>query len=160
MAKINQPPPKAPQWPWGTPAQVRERVVDAKALDRKRKAGKKGDPKNPALASAELMESIGAPHSADELRLPLPPMPQGHDADLAGFQERPFLNEAAARAEESALEKLERALDKVRAAPDRADRLKTLLQREGQMLKLVKRINDEVQNVYRAMREAQKEEGY
>ena len=74
MAKINQQPPKTPMWPWGGPRSVRERLVDPAQFDRKKKLKKAGDPKNPALASAALMDFIGPAHSSEELRLPLPPV--------------------------------------------------------------------------------------
>src|SRR6185369_17960382 len=82
MAKINQNPPRTPMWPWGGPRSVRERLVDPAQFDRKKQARKAGNPKSPALASAALLDFIGPAHSADELRLPLPPYPEGHDADL------------------------------------------------------------------------------
>jgi hypothetical protein len=66
MAKISQQPP-APLWPWGGPRSVRERLVDPKQLDRK---SRKGDPKNPALASAALLEFLAPAHSSEEVRLP------------------------------------------------------------------------------------------
>ena len=75
MAKLNNMPPRAPLWPWGGPRSVREKLVDPAEFDRKKKVAKKGDPKNPALASAALLDWIGPGHNADELRLPLPPHP-------------------------------------------------------------------------------------
>ena len=96
MAKINNQPPKAPLWPWGGPRSVRERLVDPAQVNRK-KAAKTGNPKNPALASAALLDFIGPAHSSEELRLPLPPHPGGHDADLEGFSDRPHLASVAGR---------------------------------------------------------------
>ena len=51
MAKVGQQ-PKAPLWPWGGPRSVRDKLVDKTQVTSK--ARKKGDPKNPALASAAL----------------------------------------------------------------------------------------------------------
>ncbi len=94
MAKINQQPPRAPLWPWGGPRTVREKLVDPSQLDRKKKT-KAGNPKNPALASSALLDFIGPAHSSEELRLPLPPMPFGHEADLERFSDRPHLASVA-----------------------------------------------------------------
>lgn len=159
MAKINQPPTPTPLWPWGGPRAVRERLVERSQLERK-KALKKGDPKNPALPSAELLDFIGPAHSSEELRLPLPPMPAGHDADTEGFDDRAALQLVADRADPEERKSLERGLGAVRAASDRLDRLKALLSREFQMLSLVAQVNQEVVEILARMREAQKEEGY
>ena len=118
MAKINQPPPQMPAWPWGSRRTVREKLVNPAQLDRK--ARKKGDPKNPALASAALLDSIGPAHSADELRLPLPPMPEGHDADLAAMTDRQSMQSVAERRDEGQRRALENGLSVVRAAPERS----------------------------------------
>lgn len=160
MAKINQPPPGAPQWPWGAPRTVRERLLDPAQLDRKKQLRKKGDPKNPSLASAALMDSIGPAHSADELRLPFPPMPGGHDGDLEAFREREHLGTAADRdgAEQRAL--LERGLAAIKIPPDRMERLKGLLAREAGMLKVVKQLKEEVDEIERLRRQSQDEKGY
>ena len=89
MAKINQGPiQRSPMWPWGGPRAVREKLVDRNQFKALRK---KGDPKNPALASAELLDFIGPAHSAEELRLPMPPAPAGHDADVESYTDRPHL---------------------------------------------------------------------
>src|SRR5437016_12366606 len=130
MAKISQQPPRAPMWPWGGPRQVRDRLVDRAQLDT-RKAKKKGDPKNPALASAALLDFIGPAHSSEELRLPLPLFPEGHDADLDGYLDRQNLGSVADRSEADTRGRLERNLSNVRAPPDRMDRLKALLSREA-----------------------------
>ena len=76
MASIRQQ-PQAPQWPWGGPQALRSKVVNRGQIEKKG-VKKKGDPKNPALASTALLDFIGPAHSAEELRLPLPPMPAGH----------------------------------------------------------------------------------
>lgn len=160
MAKINQQPPKAPLWPWGGPRSVRERLVDPSQVDRKKKAGKKGDAKNPALASTALLDFIGPGHTADELRLPEPPMPGGHDADLGPMAERMHLSDVAGRGKGEARGQLDRNVAGLRASPERQERLKALLSREAQMLELVGRLSDDVDEIQRRRREEQKEEGY
>jgi hypothetical protein len=159
MARINNQPPKAPLWPWGGPRSVRERLVDPSQVDRK-KLRKTGNPKNPALASAALLDFIGPAHSSEELRLPLPPHPGGHDADLEGFSDRPHLASVAGRGDEDQRRMLERGLSRVNAAPDRLERLKALLQRESAMLTLVDQVNEETKEIIRRMWAAQKDEGY
>lgn len=160
MAKINQQPPRAPLWPWGGPRSVRERLVDPAQLEKTKKKGRKGDPKNPALPSAELMDFIGPAHSSEELRLPLPPHPRGHDADLAAFQDRPHLEAAMDRAGQEQTRALEKGLSRLNAPPERVERLKALLAREQQMLQLVETMNDDLKEIQRRMREEQKDSGY
>ncbi len=160
MAKINQQPPRAPLWPWGGPRSVRERLVDPKQLERAKKKGRTSDPKNPALASAELLDFIGPAHSSDELRLPLPPPPKGHDADLAAFNDRPFLGSVSERAGEAQTLALEENLARIQAAPERLDRMRALIAREQQMVELVGELTREVDEIQRRMREEQKEMGY
>jgi len=160
MAKINNGMPQVPQWPWGTPGQVRSRMVDrAQVVDKKRK-GRKADPKNPALPSAALLDSIGPAHGADELRLPMPPMPEGHEADVSPLSVREHLGELAQLTHPEARGMVERGIGKLSAAPDRVDRLRGLLQREAQMLELLGRFSDDVQEIQRRMREEQKEGRY
>jgi hypothetical protein len=151
MAKIGQQPPRAPLWPWGGPRSIREKLVDPTQLDRK--ARKKGDPKNPALASAALLESIGPANSAEELRLPMPALPGGHDADVEGYADRPHLSSVAERMNEARREALERGLASIRAPADRVERLKSLLSREASMLDLVGRVSQEMSEVERRRRE-------
>lgn len=159
MAKINPNLPRAPQWPWGGPRSVREKLVDPAQVDRKR-AKKKGDPKNPALASAALLDFIGPAHSAEELRLPMPPMPEGHEADTAALLDGPQLSSVAERGGDDQRRQLDRALAGLKAPPDRIERLKALLSREAQMLTLVGRISDEMKEIDRRRREEQAEEGF
>ncbi|HVE84492.1 MAG TPA: hypothetical protein VND93_16665 [Myxococcales bacterium] len=156
MATINKPPMPGPVWPWGGPRSVRERLIDRAQLDRKR-ALKKGDPRSPALASAALLDFIGPAHSSEELRLPMPPSPQGHDADLESFLDRPHLQAASKRAKDR--QDVEASLGRLNAAPDRLDRMRALLSRESQMLSLVDRIGGEMQQILHLMWEAQKDEG-
>ncbi|HLM42292.1 hypothetical protein [Archangium sp.] len=158
MAKINNQPPRAPLWPWGGPNSVREKLVNPSQLDRKKR--KIGNPKNPALASAALLDFIGPAHSSEEIRLPSPPHPKGHDADLEGMSDRPYLGSVAGRGDTEQRQLLERSLGRINAPPDRMDRLKGLLQREAQMLSLVGQVHSEVQEIQRRMREEQQDEGY
>lgn len=160
MAKINQPPPKTPLWPWGGPRSVRERLVDPAQFDRKRQIKKAGDPKNPALASFALMEFIGPAHSSDELRLPMPALPKGHDADLAGFVDQPFLGTVAQRAENHSRMMMDQCLGWVRTNPDRKARLDALRECEDRMLQLVNGLYLDVREIRERMREAQEKEGY
>lgn len=158
MAKINNQPPRAPLWPWGGPRAVREKLVEPSQFDRKKR--KAGNPKNPALASAALLDFIGPAHSSEELRLPTPPQPRGHEADLEGFSDRPFLGSVAGRADTEQRQLLERSLSLINTTPERLERLKGLLQREAQMLSLVSQVHADIQDIQRRMREEQQEEGY
>jgi hypothetical protein len=166
MAKINGngPPPGGPlggpKWPWGTPRTVRERLVDRSELDRKKRLGKKGDPKNPALASAELLDFIGPAHSSDELRLPPPPYPAGHDADLVAFNDAPHLESAAERADVETQRGLEKAFDRIQAAPERIDRLKGLLAKAVKMTGELGKLNEDIAEIRRMIRQEQETEGY
>lgn len=158
MSKVgNQ--PRAPAWPWGGPKEVAGKLVNRAQLEKKN-VRKKGDPKNPSLASAALLDSIAPAHSAEELRLPMPPMPGGHDADVAGYADRPHLSTAAERMAEHRKAEMERSLAVVNAPPDRVDRLRSLLQREGQMLELVGKLNADMGDIERRRREEQAGEGY
>jgi hypothetical protein len=157
MAKVGQQ-PKAPAWPWGGPRSVRDKLVDPTQVGTKAK--KKGDPKNPALASAALLDFIGPAHSAEALRLPMPPVPAGHDSDLEGFLDRPYVSTVAERMSEYRQAELERGMTAVRAAPERVDRLRSLLEREGQMLNLVSTVAEAMIEIERRRREEQAEEAF
>src|SRR3954463_6418049 len=126
MAKINQNIPKGPAWPWGGPTNVREKLVNKAQLEKKN-VRKKGDPKNPSLASAALIDSISPAHSAEELRLPMPPAPTGHDAGVGSYPDRPQLSPVAERANDEQRSRVESGLQAIKAPPDRVDRLKSLL---------------------------------
>jgi len=158
MAKIGQQQPRAPMWPWGGPRTVRDKLVDRSQIDRKN-VRKKGDPKNPALASAALLDFIGPAHSAEELRLPMPVPPGGHDADIEGYSDRPQLQSVAERMNEIRQAALERGFQSLRAAPDRVDRLRSLLQREAQMLELVGTVSADQAEIERRRREETQDEG-
>jgi hypothetical protein len=158
MAKINQQPPQTPMWPWGGPRTVRERLVNRAQVDRTKKTGKTGNPKAPALASSELLDFIAPAHTSEELRLPLPTPPPGHDADVETFYDRPHLIAVGERGKDEQQDKLERALGRVNAPPDRLDRMKALLSREGQMLQLCDSVGAEMREILRLMWDAQKDE--
>lgn len=158
MAKVGQQPTKAPLWPWGGPRNVRDKLVDKTQVTSKAK--KKGDPKNPALASAALLDFIAPAHSAEELRLPMPPMPMGHGADLEGFLDRPYVSTVAERMSEYRQAEMERGMTSLRAAPERVERLRSLLQREAQMLNLVGMVGEAMSEVERRRREEQAEETF
>ncbi len=159
MAKINQQIPRGPAWPWGGPSTVREKLVNRAQLEKKN-VRKKGDPKNPSLASTALLDSISPAHSAEELRLPMPPMPAGHEADIESYTDRSRLSTVAQRAQDEERALLEMGLQSIRAAPDRVERLKSLLSRENQMLQLVGNLSIDMDEIQRRMREEQKEEGF
>ena len=160
MARINNPPPKAPLWPWGGPRSVRERLVDPAQFERTKRARRAGDPKNPALASTALLDFIGHAHSSEEMRLPGPVHPEGHDADLEGYLDRPHLASVAERAESQGRQQLDKALANLKAPPERVERLKALLQREAQMLTLVGQIHEDMREILRRMYQEQKDEGF
>src|SRR6478672_11132868 len=135
--KINNPPP-SPMWPWCSQSQVNNKLVSrTQPVDKTRGKKKKGEPKNPALPSAALLDFIGPAHSADELRLPEPPMPEGHDADLENYTDRQFLSEAAELNEPESRAALSRNLARINVPPERLERLKALLSREAQMLQVI-----------------------
>ncbi|MGV3623460.1 MAG: hypothetical protein ACO1OB_21760 [Archangium sp.] len=159
MAKVGGQQPRAPSWPWGGPREVRGKLVDRTQLERKN-VRKKGDPKNPALASAALIDFIGPAHSSEELRLPLPPGPMGHDADLESYTDRGPLTSVAERMSEDNEASMQRGLATVRAAPDRLERLKSLLAREAQMLDLVNGVSNDMAEIERKRREETSSEGY
>src|SRR5687768_17603904 len=96
-SNINNRPNPSPMWPWGGPRQVREKIVRPAQFEKTKKNKKLGNPKNPSLASAALLDWIGPAHSSEELRLPLPPHPEGHDADLEGRLDGQNLSSVAER---------------------------------------------------------------
>lgn len=159
MAKIGGQQPRAPAWPWGGPREVRGKLVDKTQLERKN-VRKKGDPKNPALASTALLDFIGPAHSAEEIRLPLPPGPAGHDADVEGYLDRGPLSTVAERMQEAQQETLQRGLGMLRAAPDRVERLKSLLARESSMLQLIGNVSNDMAEIERRRREESSTEGF
>ncbi len=158
MPKIGQP-PKAPQWPWGGPREVRDRLVDRSQLERKN-VKKKGDPRNPSLPSTALLDFIGPAHSAEELRLPFPPVPDGHQADLDGFLDRGPMSEVAARFTEEEHEAMLLRLGNLSVAPERIERLKVLLSHESSMLELVAKVSDDMAEIEQRRREETVDDGF
>lgn len=153
MAKIDQ----QPVWPWGAPGVVREKLVEVKQLQRRNLRGK-GDPKKPALASAALLDSIGPAHSSEDIRLPMPPPPPGNDAAVTGYMDRGPLVSVAERLAEAHERAINRALETVRAPPERVERLKSLLGREAEMLDLVASLSSAMVEIERRRRQETPEE--
>ena len=159
MAKIGGQPSPGPAWPWGGPREVQGKLVNRAQLEKKN-VRKKGDPKNPSLASTALLDFIGPAHSAEEVRLPMPPGPAGHDADLEGYTDRAPLESVAERMSEASQDAMQRGLQTLRAPPDRVERLKALLTRESAMLDLVGTVSNDMAEIERKRREETAEEGY
>jgi hypothetical protein len=151
--------PKAPMWPWGGPRSIRERLVDPTQFDKKKKLKKLGNPKNPSLASMALLDWIGPGHTAEEMRLPLPPFPEGHDADLEGRNDLPNLGQVAERGSPQERQTLERNLARINVPQDRLERMKALLSRESQMLGLIGHLSEDMKEINRKMKEEQAGEG-
>ena len=160
MAKINQPPRREPSFPWGEPQRVRERLVDPAQVAPAKNKRRKGDPKDPPLASIALIDFIGPAHSADDLRLPAPPRAPTTGADLVASSDRPRLQSAIARVNTEATRSLEGALGRSNASSERAEELKAQLSSEGRMIELLRQLHGDVGEIHRRMREEQKESGY
>ena len=160
MANINQRPPQPPYWPWGPRRTVRERLVDLKQLRDRQLARKKGDPKNPPLASAELIDFMGPGHSSDAVRLPPPPLPIELEAEVGGEVGLATLKTLADRAGEEKNQPLSRNLSSVNATPERVDRMQALLRCESDMLSLMGNLHQAAQHVENMRREETKDEGY
>lgn len=158
MAKVKAdlPPPPLPssQWPWGAENDVREKLIRRRQMDAKLNQ-RKADPKNPALPSAALLDFIGPAHTSEELRLPMPPLPPGHEADLESFQTRSQLAKVAERSDPEYRRMGDLALAHLSAPPERVERLRALLAREAQMLQFVGRHQRLLDEVMRKMREEQ-----
>jgi len=163
MARIGdgQPPPsRIPIWPWGGPRSVREKLVDPAQLDRKRR--KKGDPRSPPLASAELLDFIGPGHTADEVRLPPPPSPYGEgDAavDIQPFPDRTFTRQVSERREDHGRRSIESALARLGIPSDKMERMRAFIHREAQMIALVGRVQTETDAVIEKMKQEYKANG-
>src|SRR5919106_1090849 len=117
MAKINAPPPRGPSFPWGEPKSVRERLVDPSQVVSAGKRRRKGDPKDPPLASVALMDFIGPSHSGEDLRLPPPPALRS-GAELAAASDRPHLRSMVNRANSEQATALEDALGLLRTSTE------------------------------------------
>lgn len=156
MSKVQQQQPQS-IWPWGSRAQVRGRLVHRNQIDAKRDR-RKGNMRNPALASAALWKWINPPATSDELRLALPPLPPGHDADETAMLDRPFLQSVAERGSADERRNLEHAFKQLTAPAERTERLKALLARESAMLELVGKFHQQVSDIDRMRRVEQSSE--
>jgi len=153
MAKINMQPPHVPHWPWGGPRSIREKLVDPTQFDRKKRAKKMGDPKRPALASAELLDFMGPGHTSDELRLPPPPSPFGEGTEeLNPFPDRAFTRQVVDRGGEQSRRSLEAALARVSVSADKLERMKAVLNREAQMLSLLGKVQADTDEIIEKMK--------
>jgi hypothetical protein len=157
--RIQNQPPALAFWPW--PRNVREKLVERAQLDRTKKSkGKKGDPRNPPLASAALLEFMGPGHSSEELRLPPPPDPRLGLANPESPTDSPALGSLMDKAEGPASDSLGRALTRLQADPRRLEQLKGLLSREAGMLKVMGQLHQDVLEIQRRMKDEQKQRGY
>jgi len=161
MAKIGgDNTPRVPLWPWGGTRSIREKLVDPAQFDRKKKARKLGDPKQPPLASAALLEFMGAGHTSDEVRLPPPPSPFGQGTEeITPFPDRAFTRTVVERGEEGQRFAVESALSRVSVAPDKLERMKAVLNREAQMLSLLGRVQTDTDEIIERMKEEYKANG-
>jgi hypothetical protein len=159
MAEINRPPPN-PYWPWGANRLVREKIVALEQLERKQRAKRRADPKNPPLASSALLEFMGPGHTSEELRLPEPQIPVELQAELGGEVGLSVLRSIKDRSEPDSQKKLERGLTQVKATPERVERLRSLMRCETDMLGLMGNLHDAVSEIERLRREESKDEGY
>lgn len=159
MSKVGNQQPQS-FWPWGGPRSIREKLVDPAQFDRKKKAKKLGDPKRPALASAELLEFMGPGHTSDELRLPPPPSPFGQGTEeLVPFPDRAFTRQVVDRGGEGTKRALEAALTRVAVAPDKLERMRAVINREAQMLALLGKVQSDTDEIIERMKQEYKANG-
>jgi hypothetical protein len=153
--------PNQPQalgfWPW--PRNVREKLVERAQLDRPKKGAKRGDPKNPPLASAALLDFMSPGHSSEELRLPLPPDPRPGSSSSQDTTDQPSLASLMEKGDGTMTEGLGRLLGKLQADPRRLEQLKSLLSREAGMLKVMGRINADLAEIQRRVKDEQQSRG-
>lgn len=152
-------PNNVPFWPW--PANVREKIIERNQIvDRKKGKKKVGDPKNPPLASAALLEFMGPGHSSEELRLPMPVSPRqgdGRSAESSGLAELAGLLE---RGDAAQTQSMTRELARLGVPPERLERLKALLQREAGMLEVMGRLSADMAEIQSRIKDEQKTRGY
>lgn len=152
MARIGDPASSgAPVWPWGAPRNVRERLVDPSVFDRKKRR-KSGDPKSPALASADLLDFIGPGHTSDELRLPMPPGYEDGSEDFRPFPDRELTAELCSQGSEEARGVLAQAVKSLALPPERQARVMAMLGREARMLAVLGHIQKEVDEIVDRMK--------
>ena len=72
---------------------------------------------------------------------------------MESLLDRPALSRAGERLDPEAQSAIERGLSSLKAAPERLERLKALLHREGQMLRLVAGVSEAVNEIERRRRE-------
>lgn len=154
MSKVGDQNPKTPVWPWGGPQSVRDRLVDPSQFDWRKRPRKLGDPKKPSLASSELLDFMGPGHTSDELRLPPPPSPFGEGTEeIAPFPDRAFTRQVVARGDAPQRKAVESALERATISPERLDRMRAILQREGQMLALLGAIQADTDEIIQRMKD-------
>ena len=158
--RIGNPNPNAAAfWPW--PGNVREKIVERNQLvDRKKAKKKLGDPKNPPLASAALLDFMGPGHTSEELRFPAPISPRAGEPRTSEESALPALENLFDRGGEQATAGLSRELGRLGVPADRLERLKALLQRETSMLQVMGRLQGDLAEIQRRMREETKNKGF
>jgi len=157
--RINNPNAGAAYWPWS--ANVREKIVERNQLiDRKKAKKKGGDPKNPPLASAALLEFMGPGHTSEELRFPAPISPRQGDARTSEESALPALENVLERGSDSANQGIAKEIQRLGVPADRMERLRGLLQREAGMLQVMGRLSTDLAEIHRRIRDENKDKGY
>lgn len=158
--RINNPNPNVPFWPW--PGNVREKLVERSQLVERKKSNKKkaGDPKNPPLASAALLEFMGPGRSSEELRFPAPLSPRQGEPRTAEDSGLEALSGLLDRASDDQTANLARDLGRLNVPADRLERLKSLLQREAGMLQVMGRLQNELAEIHRRIKDETRTRGY
>jgi hypothetical protein len=159
LSKIHQ--PRVPAWPWGGPRSVRERLVDPAQFDRKKKSKKLGDPKNPALASAALLDFMGPGHASDEVRLPPPPSPFDGtgEREITPFPDRAYTRKVVQRGDDGSKQALDGAMGKLVVAADKLERMRAVVHREAQMLALLGKVQENTEGIIEQMKREYKRNG-
>ena len=157
--RINNPNAGAAFWPWS--ANVREKIVErAQLVDRKKVKKKGGDPKNPPLASAALLEFMGPGHTSEELRFPAPVSPRAGEPRTSEESALPALENMLDRGSDQATQGVARELQRLNVPADRLERLRGLLQREAGMLQVMNRLSTDLADIHRRIRDENKGKGY
>ena len=120
----------------------------------------KGDPKNPPLASSALLEFMGPGHTSEELRFPGPVSPRSGEPRLQEDGGLGDIESLLDHAGESANKSLARELSQLNVPADRLERLKGLLQREAGMLQVMGRLQSDVAEITRRMKDETKGRGF
>lgn len=145
-------------WPWGGPRSVRERLVNPSVFERKKRR-KTGDPKSPALASADLLDFMGPGHTSDELRLPMSPGYGDGGEEFRPFPDRELTAEICELGGVEARAELEKMLGRLALAPGRHARVAEMLGREARMLEVLGRMQADVDEVVERMKAEYKANG-